>query len=193
LDAVERIEPYRVHGDCLVLEQGPDALEAILDLRGRAYTGPLVAIGSASATSVLQAGADDLQPLEVHGVELLARLESVRRTSGPFVAGHVTVEPVARRVWLRQRELVDVDRRDVDLLACLIRRPGHPVDVTELARAVDGDSELEPTVVHRAVERLQRVLETDAAILEAPGARAYSLRFDMLQGSSPWPSWPKLS
>lgn len=116
LEQVAALEPWRIHAVCLVLEEAYLDVGSIRALRELGYAGSLVALGRTPASAALEAGADDLRPLDVSAPELLARIESIRRTSGPFVEGPLTVCPVRRRAWLREVELLDLRKVDFDVL-----------------------------------------------------------------------------
>lgn len=91
----------------------------------------------------LEDGADDYLPKPFHMAELSARIRSVaRRARGGsrsgITIGNVTVEPESFRASVAGKEL-PLLKKEFDILAYFMQRPGHIVDKAVLAEAVWGD------------------------------------------------------
>jgi two-component system response regulator RegX3 len=90
----------------------------------------------------LRAGADDYLAKPFGLSELLARVEAlIRRARGPgepVAIGSVTYDPVRRRVALRSGEEVELSRKELDLLAFLVRNRGRVVSREQILDAVWG-------------------------------------------------------
>ena len=91
----------------------------------------------------LELGADDYLAKPFHIAELVARIRSVARRSsndGDFAyrIGNVLLEPDTNRVMVDGKD-VPLLKKEFDILAYLMQRPGHLVDKTVLAEAVWGD------------------------------------------------------
>ncbi len=90
----------------------------------------------------LELGADDYVVKPFAAAEVIARIRAVLRrsrqsggTAARLRAGDVTVEPAARRAWLRGRELT-LTRKEFDLLARLMRSAGQVVTREDLMNDV---------------------------------------------------------
>ena len=91
----------------------------------------------------LELGADDYLAKPFHLAELVARMRSVARRSrndGEFAyrLGNVSLEPESNRVLVDGRD-VPLLKKEFDILAYFMQRPGHLVDKAVLAEAVWGD------------------------------------------------------
>lgn len=91
----------------------------------------------------LELGADDYLAKPFHMMELTARIRSVARRSRSggqrgFVLGNVRLDPESCRVEVAGTEL-PLLRKEFDILAYFMQRPGHLVDKAVLAEAVWGD------------------------------------------------------
>jgi len=90
----------------------------------------------------LKAGADDYLAKPFGLGELLARIEAlIRRARGPVepvAIGSITYDPVRRRVELRSGEEVELSRKELDLLAFLVRNRGRVVSREQILDAVWG-------------------------------------------------------
>jgi len=89
----------------------------------------------------LKAGADDYLAKPFGLSELLARVEAlIRRARGPaepIAIGPVTFDPVRQRVE-RNGEAVELSRKELDLLAYLVRNRGRVVSREQILDAVWG-------------------------------------------------------
>lgn len=120
----------------------------------------------------LEDGADDYLPKPFHLAELSARIRSVARRmrSGGrkgITLGNVTIEPESFRVSVDGREL-PLLKKEFDILAYFMQRPGHIVDKSVLAEAVWGDHIDQAdnfNFVYSQVKNLRRKLEDAGATI----------------------------
>lgn len=146
--ASEKLELYSY--DCILLDimlPGGSGLE-LLSLVKKKDTKANVIIISAKDSiddkvSGLELGADDYLAKPFHLAELVARMRSVARRSrndGEFAyrLGNVSLEPESNRVLVDGRD-VPLLKKEFDILAYFMQRPGHLVDKAVLAEAVWGD------------------------------------------------------
>lgn len=146
-EAAARIGSYAY--DCILLDimlpdgNGLDLLRA-LKAQERGESVIILSAKDALEDKVLglELGADDYLPKPFHLMELSARIRSVsRRGRGGqrgFVWGNVHLDPEKRRVEVAGRE-VELLRKEFDILAYFMQRPGYLVDKAVLAEAVWGD------------------------------------------------------
>jgi DNA-binding response OmpR family regulator len=125
---------------------GMDGFEVCRRLGGRVPVIVLTARDEeADRVAGLELGADDYVAKPFSPRELTARVKAVLRRAGPTPAapgavrtlGAVTLSPAAREVRVDGRE-VELTRREFDLLAYLLERPGLPVTRAELLAEVWG-------------------------------------------------------
>jgi DNA-binding response OmpR family regulator len=145
LDALREVT--REAPDVVVLDLGLpdlDGAEALKMLRGVSDVPVIVATARDDETEIvrlLNAGADDYLIKPFSGEHLSARLAAVLRRSKPPSQGRLR-EVGGLRVDLDRREayldgvLLDLTRREFDLLAHLASRPGHVVSRRELLAEV---------------------------------------------------------
>lgn len=146
-EAVSRMGSYTY--DCILLDiMLPDGngLELLRELKAQGRSEAVIILSAKDALEDkvlgLELGADDYLPKPFHLMELSARIRSVaRRGRGGqrgFVWGNVRLDPEKRRVEVEGRE-VELLRKEFDILAYFMQRPGYLVDKAVLAEAVWGD------------------------------------------------------
>lgn len=121
----------------------------------------------------LEDGADDYLPKPFHLAELSARIRSVaRRMRGGgrngITLGNVTVEPESFRARVDGKEL-PLLKKEFDILAYFMQRPGHVIDKSVLAEAVWGDHIDQAdsfNFVYSQMKNLRRKLEDAGATIE---------------------------
>jgi DNA-binding response OmpR family regulator len=160
--------------DLVVLDlmlPGMDGLEVCRRMRERAAV-PVIMLTARGDEDDrilgLEVGADDYVTKPFSPRELVLRVESVLRRSGPAVpgtrlrAGGLTVDPVARRVTRNGIELT-LTLREFDLLSFFLRHPGRAYGREDLMREVWGwdFGDLSTVTVH--IRRLRGKIEDDPA------------------------------
>jgi DNA-binding response OmpR family regulator len=148
---------------------------------------PLVAVLDGATErdriAVLEAGADDCVDRAIGIGELLARLAAIGRRPGlgcARVAGGVSIDVLTREVRVGGL-LVDLTRREFDLLAALVSAPGRVLSHDELLREVwgatttDGDHATVTEHVRRVRSKLRAAGGGDACIASIRGV---GYRFD---------------
>ncbi|MFC7504116.1 response regulator [Nocardioides sp. CPCC 206347] len=151
---------------------GLDVLRAVRSGRaGASRTLPIVILSGRSGETDrimgLDLGADDYLVKPFSTGELLARVRSVLRRSGPeptdsIIAGPLRIEVTTREVWLKDT-LIDLTPKEFELLTFLARHPRHVFTRPQLLERVwkSADWLGEATVT----EHIHRVRNK----LEAPG------------------------
>jgi two-component system, OmpR family, response regulator len=127
----------------------------------------------------LDTGADDYLTKPFSYAVLVARLRALRRRGArarPTVleAGDVRLDPAARRVWFRGRQ-IELTRREFGIVEYLLR---HPDDVMSKRDIVDNvwdfDFDGDPNIVEVYVRRL-RTKFGDGAVIETVRGAGYRL------------------
>ena len=150
-DGAAALELLGVDTEVVLLDLGlpdVDGIDLCRRIRGRSDV-PIVIVTARNQVTErikgLRAGADDfvVKPYDVH--ELLARIEAVTRRSRPMRAesearvlldgGEVQIDLVARQVFV-EGGLIDLTRKEFDIVAVLARYPGVAVPKERLIREV---------------------------------------------------------
>lgn len=133
--------------DVVILDLGLpdiDGSQALKMIRSISAVPVIVATArdeDAEIVRILRAGADDYVVKPFSGAQLQARIEAILRrmaegtVSGPMIVGELTVDAKQRVVALGGA-LVDLTRREFDLLAYLAERVGDVVSKRELLAEV---------------------------------------------------------
>jgi DNA-binding response OmpR family regulator len=146
LDALREVTADRP--DLVILDLGLpdlDGADALRMLRGLCEVPVIVATArddEAEIVKLLNAGADDYLTKPFSGEHLAARMSAVLRRARPGGARQSAIEVGPLRVDLARREatldgeLLELSRREFDLLAYLAARPHRVVSRKELVEAV---------------------------------------------------------
>jgi len=172
--------------DLVVLDlglPGLDGFEVLRRARRRESHVPILLLtardGVEDRVRGLDIGADDylVKPFEMR--ELAARIRAlVRRgqqgADSLIRIGQLTLDPVARRVWIDDRPL-RLTGREWALMEFLVLRAGRIVSKDQIAAAVgSGKSEISPNVVEVYISRLRAKLQdTDLKIHSIRGFGYY--------------------
>jgi DNA-binding response OmpR family regulator len=160
------------------VEQESDLVAAVRDAVPGAHVIVTGAAGVGSRVRVLREGADDYVEQPYAAAEIVARLEAVRRKrpEQPAITrvGDVVIDRRRREVR-RSGAAVVLTRREFDLLAHLVARPGEAWSRHDLLRTVWGSSQdwQSPTTVTEHIRRLRSKLG-DIGI---EGIRGFGYRF----------------
>ena len=173
--AIEKLSVYSY--DCVLLDimlpggSGLDILGYAKKLRSKVNVLIISAKDSIDdKVKGLELGADDYLAKPFHLAELVARIRSVVRRSrndGEFAyrLGNVVLEPDSNRLIVDGKD-VPLLKKEFDILAYFMQRPGHLVDKTVLAEAVWGDHVDQADnfqFVYAQVKNLRRKLEDAGA------------------------------
>ncbi|MBO8455885.1 MAG: response regulator transcription factor [Bacteroidetes bacterium] len=176
--AIEKLSVYSY--DCVLLDimlpggSGFDILEYIRKLNRKVNVIIISAKDSIDdKVKGLELGADDYLAKPFHIAELVARIRSVARRSrneGEFAyrIGNVELEPGSNRLKVDGKD-VPLLKKEFDILAYLMQRPGHVVDKAVLAEAVWGDHIDQADnfqFVYAQMKNLRRKLEEAGADIE---------------------------
>jgi two-component system, OmpR family, response regulator ResD len=166
LEQVEANEPDLIVLDVMLPKL--NGFEVCRRLRGRRY--PIVMLTARGEESDrilgLELGADDYVVKPFSPRELVARVRSVLRRTGPrfdaepIAIGSIALDPRSRIVTV-DGDPVDLTTREFDLLAFLMEHPGQVFDRTELLEQVWGYTFGGTPTVTVHVQRLRRKIERD--------------------------------
>lgn len=176
--------------DLIVLDlnlPGLDGIEVLRALRRRGDGTPVILLTARSETAErvvgLDAGADDYltKPFEMD--ELEARLRamarrknlefSVRDELGPLVFDRVG------RQLLQNNQVIDVPRKEVATLECLLERRGRLVSKAQLITHVYGvGSDSDDSAIEPHVSRLRKRLEPFGIRIKTARGLGYMLEID---------------
>ena len=119
--------------------------------------------GDLDEAEALDTGADDYLVKPFSYPVLIARLHALIRRSGsrdpaPLHVGELRVDPLARRVWVRDEE-IEVTAREFDVLFYLVHRAGQVLSKSNILRGVwSDDFDGDPNIVEVYIARLRRKL-----------------------------------
>jgi DNA-binding response OmpR family regulator len=171
-----------VHDAVLLDRRLPDGdgLTLIPKLRGRGIAAPIIVLTArsdlADRIAGLDIGADDYLAKPFAVEELLARLRAVwRRPSLPSIdvahAGGLSFDFGHREASIEGRAL-ELPRRELLVLECLMRRVGRVVQRSALEEAVYSfDDEIQSNALDTHVSRLRQKLAAAGAGIEIHGIR----------------------
>ena len=156
----------------------PDGLQVLRTLREEGVETPIIVLTARGQEEDkvrgLRLGADDYVTKPFGLMELLARVDAIRRRlrlgprgrgagAEPIELGDIRIEPATRTV-LRSGEPVALRPREFDLLLALASRAGEVVSRSELLREVWGyESDVMSRTVDTHVGQLRAKLEEDPA------------------------------
>jgi two-component system OmpR family response regulator len=171
-----------VHDVVLIDRQLPDgdglSLLSLLH-SGRRYTPAIVisALGtSKDRVAGLDEGADDYLPKPFEVDELLARIRAVRRRGPERLVRTMTLGNLIFDVETREASVgvatLDLTRKDLQILECLLRRPGRTVLKAVLEEAIYAfDDEIASNSLEANVSRLRKKLTEAGSGLEVHNIR----------------------
>ena len=176
--------------DIVVLDinlPGMDGLDVLRALRRRGDSTPVILLTARSETAErvtgLDAGADDYltKPFEMD--ELEARLRAMaRRKNLEFAArdslGALIFDRTSRQL-LDQEQPLDIPRKEIATLECLLERRGRIVSKTQLIAHVYGTgSDAEDSAIEPHVSRLRKRLEPYGIRIKTARGLGYMLEVD---------------
>jgi DNA-binding response OmpR family regulator len=178
--------------DLLILDVGlpyRSGLEIVQELRRRGVTAPTLMLtglgGVADRVSGLEAGADDYMVKPFDTGELIARVRALLRRAAmqPGVprlcVGDVMLEPVTRRAFRGQRELV-LTQREFSLLEFFMKNAGRPLTRRAIANRVWSQAQIDPdetNIVDVYVAYLRKKLDTgESQMLQTVRGVGYMLK-----------------
>ncbi|HET9275887.1 MAG TPA: response regulator transcription factor [Gemmatimonadales bacterium] len=157
----------------------PDGWQILRTLREEGVDTPVVVLTARGQEEDkvrgLRLGADDYVTKPFGLMELLARLDAIRRrlrlgarargsSTEPIEVGEIRIEPATRTV-LRSGNAVALRPREFDLLLALARRAGEVVSRGELLREIWGyQADVMSRTVDTHVGQLRAKLEEDPAV-----------------------------
>ncbi|CRL10107.1 Transcriptional regulatory protein tctD [Phaeobacter italicus] len=180
----------REGADLVVLDlnlPGMDGIDILRALRRRGDGTPVILLTARSETSErvagLDAGADDYltKPFEMD--ELEARLRAMaRRKNLEFAArdrlGPLVFDRTARQVLKDDRPL-DIPRKEISTLECLLERRGRIVSKAHLITQIYGTgSDAEDSAIEPHVSRLRKRLEPYGLRIKTARGLGYMLEVD---------------
>lgn len=160
--------------DALILDLGLPDGDGIAWLRARSGSGAVPALILTARGALedritgLDAGADDymVKPFEMD--ELAARMRALLRRPGPRADTILSAGPLqfdtAMRIATAHDRILDLSRREADLMELLLRRAGQVVRRQAIEDALYGfDDAVTPNAVEAIVSRLRRKLDEAGA------------------------------
>ncbi len=180
--------------DAIVLDimlPGMNGFEVCRDLRAADDWTPVLMLtakdGDLDEAEALDTGADDYVVKPFSMVSLVARVRALlRRAAGtapaPLAAGDLRLDPVRRRVWRGDDEIV-LTARQFEVLEYFLRRVGEVLSKDDLLRGVwsydfDGD----PNIVEVYVRRLRSRIDEPFGRRSIETLRGQGYRLDPTGG-----------
>jgi DNA-binding response OmpR family regulator len=185
-EALERAEgeTYDIVLLDVALGPGPSGHDVCRTLRSRRNMVPIIMLPALDSEGDivhgLEAGADDYVTKPFGLAELRSRIRAVMRRAGARAGGEdvVRIGPVSldrrSRIVTLDGKPVKLTFSELELLSCLMARPGRLFNRQELLRAIWGDSAYrDPRAIDVHIrhlrEKLEPVPEEPSLILTVPG------------------------
>ena len=182
LSVAEEAAAYGVH-DLVVLDRtlpDGDGLSLIPALRRRNPGVPIIVLSARSELTDriagLDEGADDYLAKPFAFEELLARIRALRRRPSALTPDEVRVGRLVFDMTFEEASVdsqrLDLPRREISVLAALLRRRGRTVLRESLEQAVYGfDDEVQSNTLDSHISRLRRKLTDAGAEVEIHAIR----------------------
>jgi DNA-binding response OmpR family regulator len=171
-EGLERLTYYKY--DVVILDwelpgvSGPEICQQFRDSGGQT---PIIMLTGkkdvVDKTTGLDAGADDYLTKPFHMQELSARLRALLRRGTSEVnrtiltAGHVSLDPVSRKVTCNGEEL-SLQPKEFSLLEFLLRHPNQPFSAEAiLDRVWSSESDASPDTVRLQIMRLRNKIDVE--------------------------------
>jgi len=177
----------REGADLVVLDinlPGASGLDVLMALRARGSNAPVILLSARSDLSDrvagLHAGADDylVKPFEMDELEARIRALSRRKNldyGSREIIGQVEFDRVSRQV-IADGQALDIPRRELAVLECLLESRGRLVSKTRLADHVYGvGADIDETVIEPHVSRLRRRLAAHGIVIKTARGLGYML------------------
>ena len=171
--------------DAIILDvmlPGANGYQVCRTLRSEGNWTPILMLtakdGAADVVEGLDTGADDYLAKPFSYAVLLARLRALfRRGARPrpsvLEAGDLRLDPAARRVWLRNNEIV-LTPREFAVMEFLLHHPGEVLSKKDILDHVwDFDFDGDPNIVEVYIRRLRTKL--DHPVIETVRGAGYRL------------------
>ena len=171
--------------DAIILDvmlPGANGYQVCRALRSEGNWTPILMLtakdGAADVVEGLDTGADDYLAKPFSYAVLLARLRALfRRGAQPrpavLEAGDLRLDPAARRVWLRNNEIV-LTPREFAVMEFLLHHPGEVLPKKDILNHVwDFDFDGDPNIVEVYIRRLRTKL--DHPVIETVRGAGYRL------------------
>ena len=137
----------------------------------------------------LELGADDYLTKPFSTVVLLARVAALLRRprahgATPHTAGDIRIDPSRHRCWVGDDE-IELTAREMEVLACLLRRAGDVVGKSELVDHVWGEQFAgNPNIAEVYVGHLRRKLDEPYGRRTIRTVRGVGYRLDVRESSA---------